>query len=224
MTGERVDLIDANVRRPGWAPGGSPEKQKEVHGPVADRFRHDLRQPLAAMTMEVDALSSARDLPPLVTAALDQLQAQVGWMSRLLSSAVDDDCVMVVDVGKVVAVPCSLAPASAPYEITFTELSATPVLVDPVELERAARNLIDNATRATAGGGRVDVRVWAEDRKAVLEVADDGPGFGHLTPHQGHGLVGVRRFLERFGGEFFYGTSTLGGALVTLRLPLAPGW
>ena len=145
-------------------------------------------------------------------------------MSRLLSSAVDDDCVMVVDLGKVVAVPCSLAPASAPYEITFTELSATPVLVDPVELERAARNLIDNATRATAGGGRVDVRVWAEDRKAVLEVADDGPGFGHLTPHQGHGLVGVRRFLERFGGEFFYGASTLGGALVTLRLPLAPGW
>ncbi len=176
------------------------------------------------MTLEVEALSCAGDLPPQVTAALDQLQAQVGWMRRLLSSTVDDECVMVVDLGDVVAVPCSLAPTSAPYEVRFTELGPTPVLVDPVELERAARNLIDNATRATADGGRVDVRVWAEDRKAVLEVADDGPGFGHVATQQGHGLVGVRRFLERFGGELSCGTSTFGGALVTMRLPLAPGW
>jgi len=145
-------------------------------------------------------------------------------MHRLLSSPVDDDYVMVVDLGNVVAVPCSLAPPSARYEISYSELGPTPVLVDPVELERAARNLIDNATRATAGGGRVDVRVWADDRKAVLEVADNGPGFGHLAPHHGHGLVGVQRFLERFGGELLCGASTLGGALVTLRLPLAPGW
>jgi signal transduction histidine kinase len=68
------------------------------------------------------------------------------------------------------------------------------------------------------------VRVWAEDRDGVLEVADSGPGFGHLPPQHGHGLVGVRRFAERFGGAVVFGTSSLGGALVTLRLPLLSGW
>ena len=83
---------------------------------------------------------------------------------------------------------------------------------------------MDNAKRAVSGGGRVQVRVWPDDRHGVLEVGDSGPGFGRLAPRHGHGLVGVRRFLERFGGELACGTSPLGGALVTMRLPLAIGW
>ena len=61
------------------------------------------------------------------------------------------------------------------------------------------------------------------DAKPCSEVADSGPGFGHLPPQHGLGLIGVRRFAERFGGDFSVGTSSLGGALVTLRLPLMRG-
>ena len=97
------------------------------------------------------------------------------------------------------------------------------VLVDPVGLKRSVWNLMDNARRAVANGGRVEVSVRRQRRDAVLDVADSGPGFGRLEAQQGHGLVGVRRFAERFGGDFSTGTSALGGALVTLRLPLAFG-
>ena len=32
----------------------------------------------------------------------------------------------------------------------------------------------------------------------MFQIEDDGPGFGHLAPEHGHGLVGVRRFAEGF--------------------------
>ena len=69
----------------------------------------------------------------------------------------------------------------------------------------------------------VEVHVRRHHHDAVLEVADSGPGFGGLPTQHGHGLVGVRRFAKRFGGDICVGASSLGGALVTLRLPLALG-
>ncbi|MGH3413558.1 MAG: sensor histidine kinase [Marmoricola sp.] len=171
-----------------------------------------------------DAIVSTCDLPPEALVGLRLIQRQTAWMSRLLDSSVDHTPVAVVDLGDTVAEPCSLAPVRSPFEVHFDKLDEAPVLVDPVGLERVARNLMDNATRAVFDGGQVEVRVRAEEQDALLEVADSGPGFGHLAPHQGHGLVGVRRFVDRFGGGLSCGTSWLGGALVTLRLPIAVGW
>ncbi|WP_376714524.1 ATP-binding protein [Janibacter limosus] len=45
---------------------------------------------------------------------------------------------------------------------------------DPRLLSRALRNLVDNAVRHA--GSTVTLRVRADDRRAVLEVEDDGPG------------------------------------------------
>jgi signal transduction histidine kinase len=187
------------------------------------RLRHDLRQPLAAIRWSVDAVHGTDDTPVLST-ALEQIGRQARWMERLLAETLDSPAeVVVVDLAETLAECCSSTPPSAPYDLVFSRAGQVPVLVDPVGLERAARNLIDNAARAVADGGRIEVSVTERGGEGVLEVADSGPGFGALTPRQGHGLVGVRRFVERFGGELAWGTSTLGGALVQLSLPRALG-
>jgi signal transduction histidine kinase len=189
------------------------------------RLRHDLCQPLAAIRWSVDAVTGSDDMPVHLSTALDQIGRQARWMERLLAEMLDAPAeVVVVDLADALADCCSTAPPSAPYDLSFTKADEVPVLVDPVGLERAARNLIDNAIRAVAGGGRIEVNVTARGKRGVLEVGDSGPGFGQLTPRHGHGLVGVRRFVERFGGELAYGTSSLGGALVQLSLPRALGW
>jgi signal transduction histidine kinase len=194
-------------------------------GPAARRLRHDLRQPLASMTFLVDSVISTESLPPQVEAALVEIIHEAQWMGRLLRSSEDDhEEVAVVDLSRALDGPCASAPGMAPYDVEVTGHERTPVLVDPVGLERALRNVLDNAKRAVSEGGRVRVRVWPDDRHGVIEVGDSGPGFGRLAPRHGHGLVGVRRFLERFGGDLTCGTSPLGGALVTMRLPLAIGW
>jgi signal transduction histidine kinase len=165
------------------------------------------------------------DMPAHLSAALDQIGRQARWMERLLAEALEAPTeVLVVDLADILADCCSAAPPSASYDFHFTSTGEVPVIVDPVGLERAARNLIENAVRAVGARGTIEVRVTACDTRAVLEVADSGPGFGTLPPRQGHGLVGVRRFAERFGGDLAFGTSTLGGALVRLSLPRAWGW
>jgi serine/threonine-protein kinase RsbW len=99
-------------------------------------------------------------------------------MERLLTEVLDaPGRVVVVDLADALADCCSTAPPSAPYELSFTKAGRVPVLVDPVGLERAARNLMDNAMRAVAGGGRIEVEVRARGTRGVLEVADSGPGF-----------------------------------------------
>jgi signal transduction histidine kinase len=189
------------------------------------RLRHDLRQPLAVIAWSLDTFDGRPDIPVDLRDTLAQIGRQAEWMQRLLAAALDEWTGMeVVDLADVLAKPCSITPPHAAYEIRFDPQGRSPVLVDRVGLERTARNLLDNATRAVADGGVIDVTVANRNGRAVLGIADSGPGFGRLPPQTGLGLVGVRRFAERFGGELLCGTSSLGGALVELTLPIAVGW
>lgn len=215
----RAALGDSGGRAITWR---TTRGSEEPEHPALLRLRHDLRQPLAAIRWSVEAVDGADDTPVLST-ALEQIGRQARWMERLLAEALDSPEVVVVDLADSLAECCSASPPGALYDLVFTKAGAVPVLVDPVGLERAARNLIDNAIRAVDSGGRIEVSVTERGGEGVFEVADSGPGFGALTPRQGHGLVGVRRFVERFGGELAWGTSPLGGALVRISLPRALG-
>jgi signal transduction histidine kinase len=179
---------------------------------------------LAAIRWSVEAVNGTGDVPVHLSTIIEQIGCQASWMDRLLAGVLDEPEVCVVDLGESVAGSCSVAPPSAAYAVSFSRESDIPVLVDPLGLERAARNLMDNAMRAVAAGGRIEVTVSRSRRAGVLQVADSGPGFGALSPRHGLGLIGVHRFAERFGGNLACGTSALGGALVQLSLPRAWGW
>jgi signal transduction histidine kinase len=47
---------------------------------------------------------------------------------------------------------------------------------DPSLLFEALSNLVDNALKFTPSGGRIDVRVFADDTIQGFEVSDSGPG------------------------------------------------
>jgi two-component system sensor histidine kinase PhoQ len=92
-------------------------------------------------------------------------------------------------------------------------------------------NLLDNA--AKYGNGQVRLSVHHEGRTAVIEVADNGPGFPEdaeamlergvradmKKPGQGIGLAAVYDLVRAYEGQLLLGASDLGGALVTVRLP-----
>jgi len=192
--------------------------------PDFQRLRHDLQQPLTAIRWSLDSIEGSDDLPVHLSTALRDIERQALWMERLLAGLLGTpERVAVVDVGDVLGDCCSTSPGT-PYDLTFTAAGDVPVIVDPVALERAARNLIDNAIRAVADGGQIEVSVSTLGSRAVIEVADSGPGFGKLAPRQGHGLIQVRKFVDRFGGDLAWGSSRFGGALVRLSLPRAVGW
>lgn len=50
--------------------------------------------------------------------------------------------------------------------------------IDPTNLWRMAANLVQNAARAAGAAGTVEIAVREEDQGVVVEIVDDGPGFG----------------------------------------------
>jgi two-component system nitrogen regulation sensor histidine kinase NtrY len=100
-------------------------------------------------------------------------------------------------------------------EVVFEpRVKVLPARVDSRLLGRAVRNLIENAIRASAGGGRVTLRLEAEGSRAKIAVLDEGPGVApellprifdpYFSTHDtgtGLGLPIARRIAEEHGGE-----------------------
>jgi signal transduction histidine kinase len=100
-------------------------------------------------------------------------------------------------------------------------------------LQRAVRNLIENALRATtSGGGRVTVRLERHDGFARIAVLDSGPGVPpdllprifdpYFSTHDtgtGLGLPIARRIAEEHGGGITARNRPEGGLEVAVTLP-----
>ena len=131
-----------------------------------------------------------------------------------------------------------LAPVAAGRSLTVAGADAAWVFADADKIERALRNLVQNAITATAGDGVIQIRLIARDRTVALIVSDNGPGIppDHL-PHvfdrfyrvdaarsragggTGLGLTIVRSVAETHGGSVEARVGNLGGAEVEIRLP-----
>jgi signal transduction histidine kinase len=105
-------------------------------------------------------------------------------------------------------------------------------------LPRAVRNLLENALRASAGGGRVVVRLEVRkeeegEGQALIRVQDSGPGVPpdllarifdpYFSTHDtgtGLGLPIARRIVEEHGGTITAQNLPERGLEVTIALPL----
>lgn len=111
------------------------------------------------------------------------------------------------------------------------------VLGDPVSLRRLVANLLDNALRY---GTRATLSLGTAGTWLVFSVEDDGPGVpvaqrnlvfepfyrgetsrSRETGGSGLGLAIARQIAGAHGGTISIGNSTLGGAMFSVRLPIA---
>jgi signal transduction histidine kinase len=188
------------------------------------RLGHDLRQPVAAISMLVAAAELAPDLPEVVRDRLDQIRVEARRISdvcRYLLGERDE----VADLETIATQVVESARVTGGVDI---DLISTPVVVraNSVDVWRALTNLVENACRAAGVGGSVVVKVSERAGGARLEVHDSGPGWGEGPPGTAAlGLSIVRSSTAAFGGRLEIGVSDLGGAAATLVLPsVAPDY
>jgi two-component system, OmpR family, sensor kinase len=152
---------------------------------VADAA-HELRTPLGALQLQAEMLERAADddeRQQRARALRAGIARFAGLVSQLLAMArldaapaaapVELDLLEAVKEGIAELFP--LAEARA-INLGLTESDSVRLRGHPAALRALVVNLLDNALRYTPEGGQVDVAVRRQDGRAVLSVADSGPG------------------------------------------------
>ena len=209
---------------------------------------HELRTPLAAMRVNVEALKEQstdegqRELMGNLLRSNDRAARLVGQLLQLMrSDAVPDNALPVMlSLDALVQDRLAMIEGLASARGIDLELVCednVPVLGERESLVSMIDNLVNNAIKYSPAGGTVMVHVAHEGPHALLTVSDQGPGIPAAlrervfdrffrNPDQtqsgsGLGLAIVKSVVDRHGGEVRLGETAEGGLLATVRLPLA---
>jgi two-component system, OmpR family, sensor kinase len=211
-----------------------------------DDASHELRTPVAVLRGEIELALSAPDDPDEVQRSLLAAQAQVARLARLaedlLLLARERAGSLVAHREPVDLMDLAIGEARALGPAVGVELTVRgePVVVeaDADRLRQVFTNLAANS--AAAGATSARIRIGVDRDSARIEWADDGPGFAPdlldsaferfvrgadsraRTSGAGLGLSIVRAVVAAHGGTAqLRNGPPLGGAVVTVRLPLA---
>ena len=208
---------------------------------VADAS-HELRTPLTAARTNVDLVREGKLPEEEVRRALDEASVELDSLTSLVSDLVElargeERKLRLEDVAldDLVSSAVERAKSRAPSATFVTSLAPVHVRVDPVLVERAVGNLLDNAVKYSPPGVPIEVSV----RDGEVVVADHGPGIAaedlprifdrfyraataRAKPGAGLGLAIVREAAEAHGGQAT-AESGADGARFRLVLPAAHG-
>lgn len=223
-------------------------EQSELLRDLIYAFSHDLRTPLLANAMNMQAALKGA-YGPLPEAYRATLVNGLSANETLLNLA--DQLLLVaryesgVEAGEdhlsvnlrdlVLHVVNDLRPHAQARRVTFElHLDGVRVCGNPHDLRRAVQNLLDNAIKFSPPGGTVSLGLLADGDEAVFSVQDEGPGVppgregrlfqrfrsGGAGGGTGLGLYLTRRIAEAHGGSVRYHRTAQARSLFVLTLPL----
>lgn len=206
---------------------------------------HELRTPLSTMIAEVEAMRDG--IRPLNNAQLEHLAGSMEHLNRLVDDlyqlALADVGALVCDKG-VIEWDEEIGEAAESMrgklegrglELKLELESDTRVLGDPLRLRQVVLNLLENCWRYADAPGTVTVTLRGEERRAILQIGDSGPGvsdaaLGTLfdrfsreesSRNRGHGGAGlglalVKAIVTAHGGSVTAANAPAGGLMVTI--------
>ncbi|MBI2202775.1 MAG: HAMP domain-containing protein [Candidatus Rokubacteria bacterium] len=239
-TGARLQATQAELIR---------SERIAVTGQIAAGVTHEIRTPLNSLAITVQLLRrelSEGAAPPSfheLRDALATLEYEITRINRILEEFVNfarlpTPRLEPVEIGALLQeILGLLGPQAAAEGVRIepiTSIPATSVIGDRDQLREVFLNLAQNAFQAMSNGGVLGVKVGREDEWVTIAVADSGPGVPEAerelifqpfvstkTDGLGLGLPIVARITEAHGGSVSCRSGLEGGAVFTVRLPLA---
>jgi signal transduction histidine kinase len=212
---------------------------------------HELRTPLTSIAGYAQAiLDGAAATPEAVRQAAGVIHQETQRMRRLVEGLLD---LARLEAGLAAMVRTRLdlrpllvaagdrfAPRAhaAGVKLQIASPEALSVLGDADRLSQVLDNLLENALRHTKSGGEVHAEATAQGGWAILRVQDSGPGIpaealarvferffraDRMGEGAGLGLAICKEIVEAHRGTIGAENALAGGAIFTVRLPIAGG-
>lgn len=196
---------------------------------------HDLKTILTRLRLRAEFIDDP-DQQQRAVADIDDMQQMVDQALGFIRGDQATEAIRRIDLAGLLR-DLAEDEAARGGDVGFTGPERLPVDGRPVALKRAAGNLIENALRY--GGGTVSLTLSKQDGRAVLVVADNGPGLpeGELdrvlqpfyrletsrnreTGGSGLGLALARDVFRRLGGDLTLANRPEGGLAATGWIPI----
>ncbi len=218
---------------------------------VADAS-HELRTPLTVMRGELESLAQDRQLGRETRETLGSVLEEVERLAEIVESlfalsrldagetSTEWRRFDLAELAATTAEQMSLLATDKNVAVACDSTAEVVVEGDRARLKQVIVNLLDNAIKYTAAGGRVRLSVRREQGYAVLEVADDGMGIpAEALPHvfkrffrvdtsrsreqggAGLGLAIVKSICSAHGADIEVISEVGRGSTFRLRQPLA---
>ncbi len=216
-----------------------------ILGRFARSIVHDLKNPLNNIGLSAEIAAMERTSPQARAQAVARIGKQVERISDMIGEILEftqgehsDFVLAPTNYGAfVLQLAEELRPEIALKAATLEvdgPLPQAELLLNPKRLRRVFYNLLHNATDAMGEGGKVRLRVFANEREVVTEIEDSGPGIApeiagqlfetfatHGKAHgTGLGLSICKRIIEDHRGWISARNGPEGGAIFSFALPL----
>lgn len=192
---------------------------------------HSLKTPLAVLRGQADDPALPAPLGAQVNEQLLRMQHIVDYQLRRAAAAgsrtLSEPVALRPLADKILAALVKIYPGLQSKNDIAADLR---LRADQGDLYEIIGNLLDNA--AKYGRGQVRISAARTQKKLLLTVEDNGPGFpdqaenllergvraDSRTPGQGIGLASVAEIVKAYEGSIELGRSELGGARIALKL------
>jgi two-component system nitrogen regulation sensor histidine kinase NtrY len=224
-------------------------QRKAAWSEVARRVAHEIKNPLTPIQLSAERIKRkylsqiSKDVDTFSN-LIDIIVRQVGDIKRLI-----DEFNFFARLPEPRLKKCNLYEIgeqavflmqniSSEIEIQFMhDENNYPVMADERLIHQSIINLLQNALNALSSKSKDDKKIMVSINtnrdKVLILVEDNGPGlpqeqigslaipyFTLMPKGTGLGLAIVKKIVQDHQGELFFGDSSLGGALITISLPL----
>ena len=233
------------------------ERNRELYEAITirDKFlsiaAHELKTPVTGLRGFVQLLlrsaRQGREIPPeRLETALGAIELQTGKLNQLVSRLLDTTqleagtlriCPVETDLVKLIHSALAQQSSETSHVWTFEGPDRCDAMVDPIRLEQAVTNLLDNAVKFSPHGSAINIRlehdidgqiqlsvtdhgvgVPAEHREAIFDRFHQAHGAGHLSG-MGLGLYISREIVEQHGGSLRLEELQHAGSRFVISLP-----
>jgi len=218
-------------------------------GVMASSISHELNNFLALILggVEMSQLSLGKGNVEKADATLEKLKSNVGKMERFTSGLMDytrlNTVKQTADINAVITEVLSFVSTQKKFKhcgiLTQLDANLPEFEIDADQIAQLLLNFLNNAAdainEAKRDNGRIVVRTYQRNGRALMSISDNGVGVpddvkerlfkAHFTtkPHgHGYGLVTCAKIIHNHGAEIDVDTEVDRGTTLTLGFPLDP--